>query len=147
MQAAIETLISPVEGGRVLRFANEGPRGVYARRDCVVSALRAVSTACWPEAPLQPVEAWHPRPKVFVWARSEAGGLLLTAQDFIGAVPFDGATARFYLGGPDGSRVETWLGEDYGHRDVEVTVSGRATMDAAVREAMAAAGWPPREAG
>ncbi len=150
MSDEIAQLIAEPENAKCLLYVNKREQiynrsRISIRRDRMLNIFRKVFSALWPNDPLFPVKKWHDHPKVFVWAQSNGGGILVTAQDWIGAIPFDGATARFYLRGPDGTRVSTWLGEDYSHDNIEITIDGASkNVEFVLADAMTTAGWPPR---
>ncbi len=47
---------------------------------------------------------------------------IVTDRVFIGAIPFDGNTSTIELLMDNGSQVGSWVGEDYGHKELEVTL-------------------------
>lgn len=146
MSDEIAQLIAKPENARRLLYVNsQYHNSVQIRRNNMLDVFRKVFLVLWSNDPFVPVEQWCTYPKVFVWARSKSGGILATALDWIGAVPFDGSTARFYLRGPDGTRASTWLGEDYGHANIEITIDRpNKDVELVLTDAMRNAGWPPQ---
>ena len=100
-----------LEFDSVLYFPNRLTGTVHEKRGQMLEHLRAVHSATHDGEP-------H----------------IVRIMAAVGAVPGDGATSRFFLFYEDGGSLCTWIGEDYGHAEIEIGLRGvRDAVGEAVR--------------